>query len=247
MTDANGPGGAGSSDQGGESGRSYQPPRWAWWTAGVLVPLAGIVATFLTATQRPPASAQVSVQLPTSAPPSSSEPLPTTAPPPTATASESAEPAVPPEDRPLRIVNHHSGLCLAVPDGAGTAVVDLYQYTCADRTDHLWRFRPKGEDSVGRRLHRIVNESSGRCAAVPDASVAAGTNVNQFECGNWPDHFWRLEYESRDASGRALYRVVNDNSGLCLAVADASGEPAAAVPQAPCAASPEQFWWLAVT
>ncbi|MFE5792489.1 hypothetical protein ACFQ8C_07900 [Streptomyces sp. NPDC056503] len=25
------------------------------------------------------------------------------------------------------------------------------------------------------------------------------------------------------------------------------GESAAAVPQAPCAASPEQFWWLAVT
>ncbi|MFE4659558.1 RICIN domain-containing protein [Streptomyces hydrogenans] len=248
MADVNGPGGTGSSDQVGESGRSYQPPRWAWWTAGVLVPLAGIVATFLTATQRPPASAQVSVELPstTTAPAS-----PTEVPEPSGPSASSEPPAAggtgtaPPGDRPLRIVNELSGLCLAVPDGAGTAVVDLDQETCADGPDDVWQLRPDGRDPVGRRLHRIVNGSSGRCAAVPAGSLKAGTKVNQFECGDWRDHFWRVEHERRDTGGRDLYRVVNNKSGLCLAVVDARTESGAAVHQVPCDPSPERLWWLA--
>ncbi|KJY26048.1 hypothetical protein VR46_40640, partial [Streptomyces sp. NRRL S-444] len=110
--------------------------------------------------------------------------------------------------------------------------------------DHYWRIEPWGRGPAGP-LYRVANDNSGLCVAVPAANKAAGVTVNQFPCGEDPDHLWRVAPEAaRDASGRALYLVVNDNSGLCLSVARAGTEQTAPVVQSPCAGRPEQQWRL---
>ncbi|MCX4633339.1 RICIN domain-containing protein [Streptomyces sp. NBC_01443] len=153
------------------------------------------------------------------------------------------EPAAVPIDAPVRIVNRNSGLCLAVP-GASTEVVDLNQFGCGNHPDHYWRIEPWGQGPAGP-VYRIANDNSGLCAAVPAANKAAGVTVNQFPCGDYPDHLWRVAPESaRDPSGRVLYRLVNDNSGLCLSVARTDTEQTAPVVQSPCAGRPEQQWRL---
>ncbi|MGW8763241.1 RICIN domain-containing protein [Streptomyces sp. NPDC055815] len=263
------------------------PPRWAWWVAGVVVPLVGALATVLTQTQRTgnasaPPPAQVAPTGasstaggtpgtgPTSATPSptatgttapgtaapSSAPGPTGAPtrapgtttPPTRPSPTRVPPALrdggaaaPPVGPAVRIVNGNSGLCLAVPGGS-TAVVDLNQFGCGPYADHFWHLRPAGADGSGRARYRIVNNNSGYCAAVPGASKATAVNVNQYPCGDYPDHLWRVEYQKRDTAGRPLYRIVNANSGLCLAVPGASTRETAPVNQYPCGPYPDHFW-----
>lgn len=143
---------------------------------------------------------------------------------------------------PARIVNRNSGFCLAVP-GASTDVVALNQFGCGNFPDHFWRVEPWGRGGAGP-VYRVVNDNSGFCAAVPAADKAAGVVVNQFPCGDYPDHLWRLDRDGSDDSGRPLYRVVNDNSGLCLTVAGADTRQAAAVVQAPCGSRPERQWRL---
>ncbi|WP_426363807.1 RICIN domain-containing protein [Streptomyces sp. E-08] len=261
------------------------PPRWAWWVAGVVVPLVGALATVLTQTQRtgnttapPPAqdlpaavssttsgtpgtgptaatpsptattttapgtAAPTSVPAPTRAPTRAPETTPPARQPPTRVPPPPRDGGVrPPVGVSVRIVNGNSGLCLAVP-GASTAVVDLNQFACGSYADHFWRLRSAGEDGAGRARYRIVNDNSGYCAAVPGASRDTAVNVNQYPCGDYPDHFWRVEYQKRDTAGRALYRIVNVNSGLCLAVPGASTRQTAPVNQFPCGPYPDHFW-----
>ncbi|WP_188270254.1 MULTISPECIES: RICIN domain-containing protein [unclassified Streptomyces] len=260
---------------------SHQPPRWAWWVAGVVVPLVGALATALTQTQRagtpgpptaqapPPVSATAGTTAPppasaapapttVDAAPSARTPAPTTAPTrePTPTTEAPAPPSgeppardttrlggavPPPTGTPVRIVNGNSGLCLAVP-GASTGVVDLDQFGCGDHPDHHWRLTAAGTDDTGRTRYRIVNGNSGHCAAVPGASKATAVHVNQFPCGDYPDHYWRIAYEKRDPDGNPLYRIVNANSGLCLAVPGAATYETAPVNQYPCGPYADHFW-----
>ncbi|MER5203966.1 RICIN domain-containing protein [Streptomyces sp. NPDC002825] len=260
------------------------PPRWAWWVAGVVVPLVGALATVLTQTQRtgnasapPPAQvAPTGVTSTTAQKPgsgtASATPSPTGTTAPETVAPSSAPgpsgaptraPETPPPGRPsptrvppalrdgtavappvgpaVRIVNGNSGLCLAVP-GASTAVVDLNQFGCGPYADHFWHLRSAGADGSGRARYRIVNGNSGYCAAVPGASKASAVNVNQYPCGDYPDHLWRVEYQKRDTAGRPLYRIVNANSGLCLAVPGASTQETAPVNQYPCGPYADHFW-----
>ncbi|MEV7526177.1 RICIN domain-containing protein [Streptomyces sp. NPDC091371] len=142
---------------------------------------------------------------------------------------------------PVRIVNQNSGFCLAVP-GASTEVVALNQFGCGNFPDHFWRIEPWGRNV--KPLYRVVNDNSGLCAAVPAADRASGVVVNQFPCGDYPDHLWRLDRDGADEAGRPLYRIVNDNSGLCLAVAGADTRQTAAIVQASCGSQPERQWRL---
>ncbi|MFE1555197.1 RICIN domain-containing protein [Streptomyces sp. NPDC058734] len=272
---------AGAAPAGG--GPGHAPPRWAWWVVGVVIPLAGVLATVLAAQQRtapaapgappsdvrtggaapaaptpapspavtPPASGTpgpdpwASPAAPTAKPPA---PAPAATPGPSATSGgggdrdTAAKAEGLPVGVPVRIVNRNSGFCLAVP-GASTEVVALNQFGCGNFPDHFWRVEPWGRGGAGP-VYRVVNDNSGFCAAVPAADRAAGVVVNQFPCGDYPDHLWRLDRDGSDDSGRPLYRVVNDNSGLCLTVAGADTRQAAAVVQAPCGSRPERQWRL---
>ncbi|MFD7630398.1 RICIN domain-containing protein [Streptomyces sp. NPDC059851] len=139
-------------------------------------------------------------------------------------------------------MNQNSALCLAVP-AASTEVVELNQFGCGNYPDHRWRIEPWGDGGAGP-LHRVVNDNSGLCVAVPAASKAADTIVNQFPCGDHPDHLWRFESQGPDGAGRPLYRIVNHNSGLCLSVAGGDTRQTAAVVQSVCGSRPERQWRL---
>ncbi|MFJ9433586.1 RICIN domain-containing protein [Streptomyces sp. NPDC101490] len=284
MSHTNGPTGStdGSSGTAGPPGAAapaapvpHQPPRWAWWVAGIAVPLTGVVATLAIGAQRsgpavpvpsaappgavapPVPSAPVTSASPSgpagtpsaTAPPSTSTPPapPRTPVPSPRTSAPPREPSAPgitvapPAERPVRLVNHHSGLCLAVP-GAATGVVGLNQFGCGPYPDHLWRLMPSGRDAAGRPLHRIVNGNSGLCAAVPAGSRKAAAEVDQYPCGAYLDHLWRFAYERGDTAGRPLFRVVNGNSGMCLAVPGGSRRETAPVNQFPCGPYDDHLW-----
>lgn len=185
---------------------------------------------------------------PTASEPAASQAAPPVAPsaPPAATPQPSADGIGEqaqgiPVGGPVRIVNRNSGFCLAVP-GASTEVVDLNQFACGNYPDHFWRLEPVGRGAGS--LYRVVNDNSGFCAAVPAADKASGVVVNQYPCGDYPDHLWRLDRDGADEAGRSLYRIANDNSGLCMTVAGADTRQAAAVVQAPCGSRPERQWRL---
>ncbi|MFJ7955078.1 hypothetical protein ACIQ62_02135 [Streptomyces sp. NPDC096319] len=149
------------------------PPRWAWWVAGVVVPLVGALATVLTQTQRtgnasapPPAQAAPTAASspaggtpgtgPTSAPPSPTgttapgTTAPGTAPVPTSAPTSAPEPTPPARQPSVRPAP-------APRDGGAVA------------------------PPVGPAV-RIVNGNSGLCLAVPGASTAV-VDLNQFGCG----------------------------------------------------------------
>ncbi|MDA5282306.1 RICIN domain-containing protein [Streptomyces sp. NPDC054904] len=201
------------------------------------------------ATSPPPsASPGVTTPPPTPpAPPKPSAPAETAGAPPAPAPSRPA--AAPPEPvvtgTPVRVVNGNSGQCLAVPGASTEVAVPVNQFPCGPHPDHFWRVEYQEADGAGRARHLIVNDNSGQCLAVPGASTGSGTQVNQFTCGDHPDHFWRVEYRSVDATGRSRYRIVNGNSGQCLAVRDASTEAAAAVVQLPCDGRAAQEWRIA--
>ncbi|MFD4245819.1 RICIN domain-containing protein [Streptomyces sp. NPDC058525] len=186
-----------------------------------------------------PSASQEPTREPTREPaaPPAAPPVTPSAPRPSATTVQGVPVGV-----PVRIVNRNSGMCLAVP-GASTGIIALNQFGCGNFPDHFWRLEP-WERGAGP-LYRIVNDNSGFCAAVPAADKASGVIVNQYPCGDHPDHLWRLDRDGADEAGQALYRIVNDNSGLCLTVAGADTRQAAAVVQAPCGSMPERQWRLA--
>ncbi|CUU58269.1 Ricin-type beta-trefoil lectin domain-like [Parafrankia irregularis] len=217
------------------SSPSSPTPRGPSPAASLLSPVA---AASPASTARSPAQLTPDSRSPTAPAPSSvlPEPRASAAPPP-----QAPDPTVP-IDSPVRVVNHNSGLCLAVPGASTNTYVDLNQFGCGDFPDTYWRIDPWSAAGGGQVVYRIVNNHSGFCAAVPGASVAVGANVNQYLCGNYPDHFWRIEFQFLDSSRRPLYRIINNNSGLCLAVRDGDTRQTAPVIQTVCGDRPEQYW-----
>ncbi|MFJ6015174.1 RICIN domain-containing protein [Streptomyces sp. NPDC092952] len=90
----------------------------------------------------------------------------------------------------------------------------------------------------------ITNGNSALCLAVPAASRQSGKHVNQYPCGDYPDHYWKTEPAPRDVRRNGLVRIVNYNSRQCLSVADSSTETAAPVVQSTCEQSEGQYWQL---
>ncbi|MFF2046150.1 RICIN domain-containing protein [Kitasatospora sp. NPDC058170] len=88
----------------------------------------------------------------------------------------------------------------------------------------------------------IRNGNSQQCVATPGGSRENGQSVQQFPCGDFPDHFWEAQQSSTDAEGETHYRIVSYNSALCLSVRDSSTEAAAGVVQSACGNSPGQTW-----
>ncbi|MGV9267638.1 RICIN domain-containing protein [Kitasatospora sp. NPDC003701] len=88
----------------------------------------------------------------------------------------------------------------------------------------------------------ISNGNSLQCIATPGGSRENGQNLQQFPCGDFPDHFWEAQKSYTDAEGDTHYRIVSYNSALCLSVRDSSTEAAAGVVQSVCGNSPGQSW-----
>ncbi len=112
-----------------------------------------------------------------------------------------------------------------------------------DRTVKLRDVRLTGKTrgiSAEAAYGRIRNVGSHKCLAVPGGSQVAGTGLIQWTCGDWPDHFWTLEY----TNVTGLFRVRNYGTNQCLAVPNASTADGVQVIQWPCGTYPDHFWWF---
>ncbi|MEV0535401.1 RICIN domain-containing protein [Kitasatospora sp. NPDC050463] len=88
----------------------------------------------------------------------------------------------------------------------------------------------------------IKNGKSLQCVATPGGSRDEGQQVQQFPCGDFPDHFWNAQKTYTDTEGDTYYRIVSYNSALCLSVRDSSTEATAQVVQSACKDNPGQSW-----
>ncbi|MGW3184492.1 RICIN domain-containing protein [Kitasatospora sp. NPDC001119] len=88
----------------------------------------------------------------------------------------------------------------------------------------------------------IRNNNSLQCIATPGGSREEGAQVQQYPCGDFPDHFWQTQQAYTDADGDTYYRIVSYNSALCLSVQDSSTEATAQVVQSACRNNPGQAW-----
>ncbi|MFE4973928.1 RICIN domain-containing protein [Kitasatospora sp. NPDC056651] len=88
----------------------------------------------------------------------------------------------------------------------------------------------------------IRNANSLQCVATPGGSREEGALVQQYPCGDFPDHFWEAQQAYTDPGGDTYYRIISYNSARCLAVRDSSTEAAAQVVQSVCGNSPAQSW-----
>ncbi|GAA0445057.1 RICIN domain-containing protein [Streptomyces stramineus] len=131
--------------------------------------------------------------------------------------------------------NANSAHCLAVPGGSTENGAGLIQWGCGSWKDHYWQFE-HAFNSGGRGYYRVRNLNSGQCLAVPGASKTEGTQVIQWPCGTWADHYWGIDYTS---GGK---RLVNWNSGQCLAIPGASRAQGEKAIQWPCGTWADHYW-----
>ncbi|GAA3038598.1 hypothetical protein GCM10020229_57310 [Kitasatospora albolonga] len=134
------------------------------------------------------------------------------------------------------IINNNSNQCLAVPGGSTADGTGLIQWPCGTWNDHYWTANYKFTES-GYYWYQVVNYNSGKCLAVPGASTTAGTQVIQWPCGTWRDHYWAFLV---DSSNRL--HIVNYNSRQCLAIPGASTDKGAQVIQWPCGTWADHYW-----
>ncbi len=98
-------------------------------------------------------------------------------------------------------------------------------------------------DTIGpAAAYHILNLNSNQCVGVPGGNHDAGSNLIQWPCGPWADHFWDLVYV-----GDGWYRLVNVNSRQCMAVPGGSWDPGTTVIQWPCGPWLDHFWRLEAT
>ncbi|MFJ8745416.1 RICIN domain-containing protein [Embleya sp. NPDC127516] len=101
-----------------------------------------------------------------------------------------------------------------------------------------WQFLPRPSN---RYTWQIMASHSRMCMDVEGGSRAPGARVRQTPCHNGSSQAWEPFVVRYDGWGQPLYRLVNDNSHLCLEAAAPLPE-GASLHQAPCAAENAQEW-----
>ncbi|MFD9791871.1 RICIN domain-containing protein [Streptomyces sp. NPDC059070] len=135
------------------------------------------------------------------------------------------------------ITNNNSGQCLAVPGGSTDKGTGLIQWQCGGWADHYWSVQYQFT-SGGWYWYHVVNGKSGQCLAVPGGSTDQGTQVIQWPCGTYADHYWAF------ASDRAgVTHIANGKSGQCLAIPGASRDQGMKVIQWPCGTYADHYWY----
>jgi hypothetical protein len=117
-----------------------------------------------------------------------------------------------------RIDNSHSGLCLDVPWGSHDSGVQVQQYPCNTGANQKWISIPDTFNSTPSYF-TIINDESGKCLDVRDASMAPGGIIQQYSCHGGTNQRWHLKPTT---VGQATGQIQNDGSRLCLDVPSAS-------------------------
>ncbi|MFJ7154398.1 RICIN domain-containing protein [Streptomyces sp. NPDC101118] len=93
---------------------------------------------------------------------------------------------------------------------------------------------------------RLVNVGSGKCLEIADGSHADGARAQQWDCVGVRHQSWRwvlvgVAYDQWEQEWHS-YRLVNEESGLCLEIADFSRADGARAQQWQCANAASQIW-----
>lgn len=98
------------------------------------------------------------------------------------------------------------------------------------------------DKAAGTSYTHVINNNSGKCMAVPGGNTNAGSNLIQWDCGNYADHYWNFVNDYDDNNGYEWDHVVNSHSGQCLAVPGGSTAAGTKVIQWPCGNYADHLW-----
>ena len=122
--------------------------------------------------------------------------------------------------------------------GSGTNLnLAIRNQSGADRLRYGWG--DDVDDGGSTPTTRIVNQNSGKCADVLEASTANAAEIIQYTCTGAANQQWEL----RDL-GNGYYNIVARHSGKCLDVNNASTADNAPVIQYTCGTGANQQWRL---
>ncbi|MFF1476656.1 RICIN domain-containing protein [Streptomyces sp. NPDC058301] len=142
--------------------------------------------------------------------------------------------------------NANSSKCLAVGAASANNGAGVIQWDCTyGATEQYWSLNQLPSKVVnGETYYHVVNSNStavrgtAMCLAVPGGTTAWNTQLMQWPCGDWNDHWWKLV--PNPAYGGWELKNLN---GLCAAVGAGSKVSGAPVIQWGCTAGPEQTWF----
>ena len=117
-----------------------------------------------------------------------------------------------------RIDNVRSGLCLDVPFGSHDSGVQVQQYPCNTGANQKWIYIPDNFNATPSYF-TIVNDESGKCLDVRDASTVTGGIIQQFSCHGGTNQRWHFKPA---IAGQGTGQIQNDGSRMCLDVPNAS-------------------------
>ncbi|MFE6747406.1 RICIN domain-containing protein [Kitasatospora purpeofusca] len=136
--------------------------------------------------------------------------------------------------------------CLAVGAGNTNNGAGVIQWDCvAGAAEQYWSLNALPTKVVGGEtyyhivnLHSTAVRGTPMCLAVPGGTTAWNTQLMQWPCGDWNDHWWKLVPNPQ----RGGWGLKNLN-GLCAGVGGSSHTSGAAVVQWECTAGAEQTWY----
>ncbi|MFI6152706.1 RICIN domain-containing protein [Kitasatospora sp. NPDC051170] len=135
--------------------------------------------------------------------------------------------------------------CLAVGAGSIDNGAGVIQWNCTNGFEQEWSFdRLPTKTFNGSTWYHVVNLKSTlqrgtpMCLAVPGGTSALNTQLMQWPCGDWNDHWWR-----KISTDYANTFALENLNGLCIGVGGNSHVPGAPVVQWSCDNGPEQSWY----
>ncbi|GGP83850.1 RICIN domain-containing protein [Streptomyces melanogenes] len=142
--------------------------------------------------------------------------------------------------------NANSSKCMAVGAASANNGAGVIQWDCTyGGTEQYWSFNQLPSKVVnGETYYHVVNSNSTAvrgtpmCLAVPGGTTAWNTQLMQWPCGDWNDHWWKL-VRNPDQGGWMLENL----NGLCAAVGASSKVSGAPVIQWDCTRGAEQTWF----
>ncbi|WP_126629528.1 RICIN domain-containing protein [Dictyobacter alpinus] len=121
-----------------------------------------------------------------------------------------------------------------------SAHIDQWPYN--GQNNQRWSMAPYYSNGYG--YFTVTSVNSGKCMGVQGASTAQGASVVQYTCNNSHDQSWLWVWTgSFTSDGWPIWNIVNENSGLCLGITEASQTAGTYAIQWDCNGNADQSWY----
>jgi hypothetical protein len=139
---------------------------------------------------------------------------------------------------PYGMFGYQSQKCVDDPNGS-TANVTMIIYTCLGGGNQRWYL-----EDTDTGYYQIVNQQSGKCLTVLNASTSNNAPIIQYACNTGDNEEWTLRNAWQDQNSPYFwyYDVVNRHSGRCITVKNASTNNGASLLQYTCNGGYNSQW-----